>query len=178
MTSVYLVSHGWHVGIAVARADVPTALWPESADLPFGFLEVGWGDAGFYLAPRGTIGLALKAALGSESSVLHVAGFDPPPAVFFRGSTVVEVPVSREGFEALCRFIHAAYERDERGRPTVVAPGLYGHARFYRAVGRYRLFDNSNNWAARALAVAGCGNDPAQATTAGAALDAARACAR
>jgi uncharacterized protein (TIGR02117 family) len=172
------VSHGWHVGLAVRRADVPIALWPESGDLGnVAFLEVGWGDGGFYPAPRGTVGLALKAALGSESSVLHVAGFDPPPPEFFRGSTVVEVRVSLAGFEALCRFVHTAYDRDASGRPVVVAPGLYGSARFYRATGRYRLLDNSNNWTARALAIAGCANDPAGAITAGAALDVARACA-
>ncbi|HJW82214.1 MAG TPA: hypothetical protein VJ396_08210, partial [Acidiferrobacterales bacterium] len=29
---VYLVSHGWHAGIVVRRADLPAAVWPESED--------------------------------------------------------------------------------------------------------------------------------------------------
>jgi len=157
------------------RRDVSTVIWPESADLgPFRFVEVGWGDGAFYPAPRGTVGLALKAAFGSESSVLHVAAFDAPVTAFFKGSTIIAVPLSPPGFDALSRFIHASYARDPAGRPTVVAPGLYGHARFYRATGRYRLFDNSNNWTARALQAAGCPIDPAEAITAGTILEQAR----
>jgi uncharacterized protein (TIGR02117 family) len=174
---VHLVGHGWHVGIALARADIDPAVWPESGDLgALRFLEVGWGDGGFYPSAQGTVPLALKAALASESTVLHVVGFDPPVREFFAHSNVVEVPLAPEGFAALCRFIAGAYARDAGGRPVVVAPGLYGQGRFYRATGRYRLFDNSNTWTARALAVGGCPVDPAQVITAGAVLDAGRAC--
>jgi uncharacterized protein (TIGR02117 family) len=176
---IYLVNHGWHVGIAVQRADVSTEAWPESAD--FGAvrsLEVGWGDGAFYPAPRGTIPLALKAALRSESSVLHVAGFDAPVGEFFAGTTVIAVAVSAPGFDALTRFVADAYVRDADGRAIVVAPGLYGASRFYRAAGRYRLFDNSNTWTARALRAAGCPVEADRIITAGAVLDAARSLAR
>jgi uncharacterized protein (TIGR02117 family) len=172
---VYLVSHGWHVGLAMARADVSPALWPESADLgPVRYLEVGWGDGAFYPAPEGTLSLALRAALRSESSVLHVAGFDAPVAQFFAGSTVITLPVSLPGFDALSRFVHGTYARDAEGRVAVVAPGLYARAHFYRAAGRYRLFDNSNTWTARALQAAGCPIEAAGVVTAGAVLEAAR----
>ncbi len=107
---VYLVNHGWHVGIAVARQEVSPAIWPESAE--------------------------------------------------FSGFPYLEV-------EDLARFIHATYVLDASDRPVVVAPGLYGHSAFYRATGQYRLQDNSNNWTARALAVAGCPIDAAGAITAG-----------
>ena len=30
---VYLVSHGWHVGIAVEQGEVSPTIWPESAEL-------------------------------------------------------------------------------------------------------------------------------------------------
>jgi uncharacterized protein (TIGR02117 family) len=173
------VSHGWHVGIAVRRADVDAALWPESADLgDVRHLEVGWGDGGFYPAAHGTVGLALRAALRSESSVLHVAGFDPPVEEFFAGTTVIALPLTPEGFDALTRFIHEAYVREPDGRPTIVAPGLYGASRFYRAAGHYRLFDNSNTWTARALRAAGCPIDADRIITAGAVLEGATSCAR
>jgi uncharacterized protein (TIGR02117 family) len=174
---VYLVGHGWHVGIALARADVPRGAWPESD--AFGarrFLEVGWGDGDFYPAPRGTVRSALNAAFSSDGSVLHVAAFDPPVAEFFAGATVIAVPVSSAGVAALSRFIGDAYARDAAGRAVAVAPGLYGDARFYRANGRYRLLDNSNTWTARALAIAGCPIDPEPIVTASGVLDAGRAC--
>jgi hypothetical protein len=95
-------------------------------------------------------------------------------ADFFAGSTVITVPLSVDGFDALSRFVHDAYARDAAGGTRVVAPGLYGQARFYRATGRYRLLDNSNTWTARALHAAGCPIDPARFVTAGAVLEAAR----
>lgn len=173
--SVYLVNHGWHVGIAVERQEVSPAIWPESAEFNgFRYLEVGWGDAHYYPAARGTLGLALKAAFRSKGSVLHVAAFDGPVPEFFGGSEIIEVPLSGRGLEDLARFIHVAYARDASGRPVVVAAGLYGHGAFYRATGQYRLQDNSNNWTARALAVAGCPIDAAEAITAGSVMQGAR----
>jgi len=172
---VYLVSHGWHVGIALARREVSPAIWPESADFSgFRYLEVGWGDADYYPTAQGTIGLALKAAFSSKASVLHVAAFDAAPPEFFRRSKIIEVTLSRRGLEDLARFIHATYVLDASDRPVVVAPGIYGHSAFYRATGQYRLQDNSNNWTARALAVAGCPIDAEGAITAGGVMHEAR----
>ena len=173
---MYLVSHGWHVGLAVRRADVSPGLWPEST--AFGavrYLEVGWGDGDYYPAVRGNPGLALKAAFGSESSVLHVAGIDAPLTAFFSESEIIEVPLSPRGFEALIRLIRSAYARDEAGRAIVAGPGIYGVSRFYRATGQYRLRDNSNHWTAKALAAAGCPIDPADIMTAGSLMDRASA---
>ena len=172
---VHLVDHGWHVGIAMERREVPEAIWPESAEFSgFRYLEVGWGDADYYPSAHGTIGLALRAAFNSQGSVLHVAAFDAAPSEFFGMSKIIEVPLSRRGLEDLARFIHATYVRDASNRPLVTAPGLYGRSAFYLATGRYRLLDNSNTWTARALAVAGCPIDAAGAITASAVMHEAR----
>jgi uncharacterized protein (TIGR02117 family) len=168
---VYLVSHGWHVGIAVPGAHVSPAVWPESAELGEArYVEVGWGDADFYPASPGTTGLALRAAFRSHGSVLHVVAIDAPLADFFSESEIIAIAVSVGGFEGLTRFIHAHYARDAGGRPIVVGPGSYGRSRFYRAVGRYRLLDNSNHWTAKALRAAGCPIEPAAMATAGSVL--------
>ena len=173
---VWVVSHGWHVGVAVARADVSATTWPLRDDLgPFAFLEVGWGDADYYPAARGTVAQALKAAFRSTGSVLHVAAFDPHPTQYFAGTEVVEVRVSAEGFADLCRFIDGYYAKDDAGRAIAVGPGLYGTSRFYRARGQYRVFDNSNHWTARALRTAGVPIDPETALTAGQVLSGLRA---
>ena len=76
-TTVYLVSHGWHVGLVLPRDGVDAASWPEKDALgPFRYLEVGWGDGDYYPVRRGTIPLALRAAFRSRPSVLQVVGFD------------------------------------------------------------------------------------------------------
>ncbi len=165
---IWLVSHGWHVGVAMRRADVPTATWPESAQLGgVRYVEVGWGDGDFYPAAHGTSGLGLQAAFFSTSSVLHVTGFDRPLTEIFAGAPLVEIGLSARSFDALGRFIHEAYARNEEGEVVRVAPALYGRGAFYKARGRYHALANSNTWTAQALRAAGCPITPIWALTAG-----------
>jgi uncharacterized protein (TIGR02117 family) len=165
---VWIVDHGWHTGLVIRAADLPAELWPERADVPGArFLEVAWGDRDFYLAPQGTSGLALRAALVSRGSVLHVAGFSEPVSVSFPAQEVIEVTLSRRGFEALARFIDATHARGGAARATRLAPGLYGDSRFYPAGGRYGLLNTCNTWIASALREAGVPITPLWAATAG-----------
>lgn len=164
---VWVIGHGWHVGLALRRGDISADIWPETAALgSFAYLEVGWGDGAFYPAGEGGVGLALKAAFRSESSVLHVVAFDPPVTVFFPHSPIVEIHLGQRGLDALGRFVHQTYARDASGGVLPIAPALYGAGWFYRASGRYGLLANSNTWTARALREAGCPITPLWAATA------------
>jgi uncharacterized protein (TIGR02117 family) len=152
--TVWVVGHGWHVGLAVRRTDVRADVWPDApGDVEH--VEVGWGDADFYPTATGTSGLAIRAAVASRGSVLHVAGFNGPVARFFAGAPVYELRLTPAGFDDLGRFVAAAYARDARGAAQPLGPGLYGASRFYAARERYSAFSNSNGWAARALRAGG-----------------------
>lgn len=176
--TIWVISHGWHVGLVVRRADVVGA-WPELGDLePSTFVEVGWGDGEFYPAARTTSGMALRAALCSSSSVLQVVGFDDPPGRFFAPAPVVEVPVTAAGLDTLISFVRETYARSSDDRTERVAPALYGRGWFYRARGGYHLLVNSNTWAARALEAGGCPGTPRCTLTADRVLGQARRCAR
>src|SRR5215475_2384759 len=95
VTWVSVVSHGWHTGIAVRPADIPEGVWPEHRELGAAEqLEVAWGDRDFYMAPRGTLRLALRAAFWSSASVLHITAFDRRVDQVFRGQEIVHVSVS------------------------------------------------------------------------------------
>ncbi|OGI52485.1 MAG: hypothetical protein A3E57_02415 [Candidatus Muproteobacteria bacterium RIFCSPHIGHO2_12_FULL_60_33] len=153
---IYLVSHGWHTGLVMRRADIPVGLWPEAGDFPQAeYLEVGWGDRDYYQARAPGLWTTLKAALAPTPSVLHVVGFRDPPAVYFPASEVVELRLPRAGVERLVRYIHDAHARE--GRPPVapLGPGLYGDSRFYPARETFHLFNTCNVWTARALRAAG-----------------------
>ena len=103
--TIRVVDHGWHTAIVVRRSAVDTTVWPEVDDFPdAAFVEVAWGDRGFYMADRGTAWLAIKAAFLTSGSVLHVAGFDAPLETNFPGNDVVELEVSRRGFDAMTFF--------------------------------------------------------------------------
>lgn len=151
------MDHGWHVGLAVKTGEVSPGAWPEVSSVArFRWVEVGWGDGEFYPAASPSIGLALRAAFASTTSVLHVAAFDGSVEMFFPRSPLVELRLSPEGFDRLSRFVHDAYATDPAGSPIILGPGLYGSSVFYRARGRYRWFNNSNQWTARALRAGGC----------------------
>jgi uncharacterized protein (TIGR02117 family) len=165
---VWIVNHGMHTGIVVARRDVSPAVWPEhDVFAPFEYVEVGWGDQEYYQADRKTWSMALRAAFASSGSVLHVAGFSGSPAEVFHGAEIIELPLSRRGFDALTRFIHETYARSTGGRPIRLGPGVYGNSAFFLARRGYHILDNCNTWTARALRAAGCPITPLYAISAG-----------
>jgi uncharacterized protein (TIGR02117 family) len=177
--TIYVVGHGWHTGIVIRRDDIPAEAWPEDRRfLAARFLEVGWGDRAFYESPEAGVRLALKAAFSSEGSVLHVAGFDPPPATYFSRAEIIAIELSRRGVEALARFVSATYALDKAGQPIEVGAGLYPVSRFYAATGRYSLLYTCNTWVAEGLRAAGCPITPTLAATAGNLLLQAERCGR
>jgi uncharacterized protein (TIGR02117 family) len=165
---IYVIGHGWHTSLVVRRADIPDGLWPEHHDFPQAtYLEIGWGDKDFYQAKQPSFGLALRAAVKSTGSVLHIVGFTLPPEEYFLTSDVFAVRLSPSGLAALSTFIHTTYKRDAQGHTIALGKGWYGDSTFYLAEGQYHLFNTCNNWIAQALQVAGGPIDPASAMTAG-----------
>jgi uncharacterized protein (TIGR02117 family) len=155
--AIYLVAHDKHSGIAVRRAEISQGLWPEIRDFPRAeYLEVGWGDRDYYYGRNQGLWDALRAAFGSNNpSVLHVAGVRGPLAESFPASEIIEVRVTRDGFDRLVRYIHD--EHDRAGAPVAapLGPGLYGDSRFYSARQTFNLSRTCNVWTARALRDAG-----------------------
>ena len=155
--AIYLVTHDKHSGIAVRRAEIPAGLWPETRDFPRAdYLEVGWGDRDYYYGRNQGSGDALRAAFGfNNPSVLHVVGVRGTLMQNFPASEIIELMLSREGFEHLVRYIHDAYDR--AGAPAVapLGAGLYGDSRFYPARESFNLLRTCNVWTARGLRGAG-----------------------
>lgn len=164
--TVYLVSHGWHAGIVVRRADIPDAVWPEKWDFPASeFLEVGWGDRDYYQTPDPHWGITLKAALLPTESVLHIVAFSGSVLAYFPRSEIIEIQLSESGFERLCRHISASYSRDPAGNSVPLGPGLYGVSQTYLSTETYHLLNTCNVWTARAIREAGCPITPASTVT-------------
>ena len=170
--SVSVVSHGWHTGIALRPADIPEGVWPEHRQLGAAeHLEVAWGDRDFYMAPRGTLKLALQAAFWSSASVLHISAFDRPVEQVFPGQEIVQVHVSDRGLRRLAGFFQNAYARDPAGKIIVLGEGHYASSRFYAAHEKYFLLRTCNTWTARALREAGLPIEPLHVVTAAGLMD-------
>ena len=166
-TTLWIVDHGWHTSIVVRRADINRARWPELGDFSAATLvEVAWGDREFYMARSPTSGLAIKAAVATSGSVLHIVGLTAAVTDSFAGSEVVAIRLSRRGLDALADFVQAEYQRDRDGAPLRLGPSLYGSGWFYAGRSRYHLFNTCNTWVARALGAAGLPVESAGVVTA------------
>ena len=164
--TIYLVSHGWHAGIVLQRAEIPESIWPAPVDFPYAqYLEVGWGDMDYYQTADPHMGLILKAALLPTASVLHIVGFNGSVPAYFPYSEIIRIELSSAGFEHLSRTIAASFATDEAGNTTSLGPGLYGNSRFYLSRETYHLFNTCNVWTARALRAAGLPITPVRAIT-------------
>ncbi len=165
---VWIVDHGWHTGLVLRRSSLPPGLLPEADDFPAArYLEFGWGDADFYRARDPGVALAVRAAVLSRASVIHVVGLPLTPEQTFASQDLVEIRLSRLGFDALARFVHDSVDRDgQRAAPRREA-GLYGDSAFYLSRERYHLLNTCNTWIADALRAAGLPITPAYAMTAG-----------
>ena len=162
--SVYVVHHGTlHTGVAVKRSDIPRGHWPASADYARSkYIEVGWGDDDGYRKPL-TSGIAMKALIGDNRTVVLADGFSQSLAGKYRDPkfTILAVELSEAGLIRLCDHIQQTYAVDENGRAIRLGAG------WYRARGTYSAFNTCNTWVAAGLSKAGCPISPALCLTPG-----------
>ena len=154
--TVYVVRHGWHTGLVIDRASLgESGVMPEAAHFPDArYLEFGWGDRDFYMAPDETLWITLKAALVPTPAVMHLAAVERPGA---RGPSrgAIRLAFSDRALQRLIRAVSASFARPEGGAGEPIAPGLFPDSRFYPATGRFHLLNTCNSWTARMLAAAG-----------------------
>lgn len=165
---VYVVRHGWHTGLVLRVADLTAAGLPGLGDFETAdHIEVGWGDREYYPATAPTTWMGVQALLWPTPSALHLVGFRGAPHAYFPASEIVELALSREGFERLNARLRASFELDAEGKPLPLGRGLYGDSRFYASREAFHLFKTCNVWTARVLREAGVGVTPAFAFTPG-----------
>lgn len=163
---VYVISNGFHAGLVLPQDPIDPDIWPEhERSGRRRWVEVGWGDEGFYRAEKITAGIVVDAIFPSPS-VLHIVGFDRPIEECLTQGDLVSMSLPREQFDTLCRFIHDSYARNDEGEAISLGKGLYGDSRFYRARGNYYFPKTCNVWTAQALQTSGLPVHPSMAVTA------------
>lgn len=167
--AVMVVDHGYHAGLVLPRAllteraaalGLPQLREMANRFVAYDWLEVGWGDEGFYRHATEigalTLPQALKALFGTDNpSVLHVVGFSGSPAAYFHLSDVARLDMGPADFDQVARNIAATLAPQARDASESMGPGLYGASLFFRADGAYHLARNCNHWVARVLNGAG-----------------------
>lgn len=169
-SEIYVYNNHWHTGFVVPTKQLSPTLKRYLAR--FGeetkHVEIGWGDEGFYRAPKGTSGLAMRAMFFSRGSVLHVAGLTKEPPIHYRDFKVdlFRIRISDEGNRRLMDHLERTFATTQHGDAIELQPGLYGVSRFYRARGWYSLFHNCNNWLADGVRATGFPITPIYTSTA------------
>jgi uncharacterized protein (TIGR02117 family) len=169
-TEIYVYNNHWHTGFVIPVSQLSPVLKQHLSR--FGsdtrYIEIGWGDEGFYRAPIGTLPLALRAMFASRGSVLHIAGVAKAPAEHYQDYQVdlYRIRISEEGNRRLMNFLERTFARNENGEAIELQPGLYGVSYFYRGRGWYGLFHNCNNWLADGVRSTGFPITPMYAGTA------------
>ena len=154
--TLFLVSHGWHTGIVVERRDLARLVPSLAGDIgEEGAVEIGWGEERFYQARQTSVGMALRAVLQPNPSVLQVVPLPRPARDYFQHSDVAAIEVEDEGYRALVAFVAESFTRTPAQDVIRLSPSLYGSGWFYRAEGSFHAFNTWNTWVARALAKAG-----------------------
>lgn len=175
---IHLVNHGYHSGIVLPREALarvadergrPALIAVGQRFSAYPFVEVGWGDEGFYRSVPDvaslTVPLALRALfMPGNASVVHVVGLARPARETFPASDIIRIELSEEGFAQMLSRLDASFTRGAMGRPEELGPGLYGPSLFYRGAEAFHVFNVCNHWVARLLSAAGLPSAPVPAT--------------
>lgn len=164
---VYIISHGWHAGIAIESEYVREYL-PQHEEMPEArYLKFGWGDGRYYPDPDPGFRTLLSAALLPTRSVIQVVGVDIPLDRYFSASTIVKIKITEEGAKELALFVNDRFRKTDEGDIQKAADGIYLNSAFFEATGRYYLPKTSNVWTARALRKTGYPITPLYSFTSG-----------
>lgn len=154
--SVFIVDNSWHAAIVLRTSDLSDKTMPELADFPATqFVEFSWGDKDYFPNPQSGAFAAVRAALWSDGSVMHLVGFSDAVDHFYRGATVTELRLSTTAYGRMVDYINETFAREKSLGRARAAPGLFPDSRFYPATRSFSLLRTCNTWVAEALEQAG-----------------------
>ena len=176
---IHVVSHGYHSGIVLERAAMTEAaergghaalIAVAQRFANYRWLEIGWGDEGFYRTVPDAASLTFRLAIRAlfwpgNASIVHVVGLNSHPSDTFPTSDIIRIPLSSAGFARMLDMLEAGFDRGSGAAALEpLGPGLYGPSLFYRGVDAFHVFNVCNHWVARLLSAAGLPTAPVLAT--------------
>ena len=90
--TAYVIHDSWHAAIVLSKNDLTEQTIPELADFPTAqMIEFSWGDQDYFPNPNSGALAAIKAALWSSGSVLHLVGFAGELKTMYRDANIVRL---------------------------------------------------------------------------------------
>jgi uncharacterized protein (TIGR02117 family) len=166
---LFVIDNHWHTSLVIRWDDLSETLKRhlnrfEGSE----FVEIGWGDEGFYRAEAINSGLAIQAIFFSRGSVIHVLGLREHPTIHYTDYLVdlYRIRITEQGMTRLNDFVERAFQTSPDGSAKPIQPGLTG-GYFYWARGRYSALHTCNHWLADALRTTGFPISPFYSMTSG-----------
>ena len=160
---IYICSNGVHTDVALpvkTRYMDWRDVFPPSSfravDTNFQYIEVGWGDKGFYLNTPTWADLkcstAFKALFFLDSAAMHVTYDRYPPAIVPKLS--YKIMISPKQYQQMVAYIQQSFNL-HAGRVAVFPGKGYDVTdNFYEAKGHYSFTKTCNVWTCGALKAA------------------------
>ena len=121
-------------------------------DLKSKYLQVGWGDKGFYFNVSDWDNLTAKdvftAAFALNESALHVTFLKNVNTSKKKDRECVRLFITPKQYKELIKYVEETIERDSKNKSIHIDKiSSYGpRDSFYEANGRYSLFHSCNTW--------------------------------
>lgn len=151
---IIVVNNHWHTGLVLHRSMLsPTLSRFVERETSAEFIEIGWGDDGFYRSDAVTSGLAMQAVFWSRGSVMHVVEIPVEPRLFFEDFQVTLHPIriSQRGLDRLNAYLEKSFAKTDEGDSVWLQNGQTPASSFYKARGRYSGLHTCNHWTADAV---------------------------
>lgn len=161
--TIFVETNGVHTDlvlpVAAAGIDWRDLVRPDDIADPryagYDHLAFGWGEAKFYLETPTWAdvrpGTVLRAALGSDHTLVHVEHIPAPET----GSEARRIVLRPEEYRRLAAFIRTSFAPGRPGARPRVFRGYGDYDAFYSGTGRYDAVMTCNAWTGAALRAAG-----------------------
>jgi uncharacterized protein (TIGR02117 family) len=154
---VYLVNKSWHTGFIFSTSSIATSqIGALKIFDDYKYVDIGWGDAAFYMTPEFDTENALKAVLVPTKSVIRIEGYNVAiEDIASWNDFTIELQMNDDMFNNFCEFIENSFSRDTNDKYIVSKTLRDGKIRFFRSDLKYHGLNTCNTWAAKALKYSG-----------------------
>ncbi|MBX3044060.1 MAG: DUF2459 domain-containing protein [Candidatus Kapabacteria bacterium] len=154
---VYVVHVGLHTDFVIPKNLVTdSALKALRIFDDYQYVEIGWGDAEFYMNDGFDLMLAAKALLSLTGSVMRIEAFPKITSkIFERYKFIVELNMNYNQYHSFLKFIDSKLARNNSNQFIIAKSAKNGNVRYFRSNLNYHLFYTCNTWTAEAIKSAG-----------------------
>jgi uncharacterized protein (TIGR02117 family) len=144
--AVCIIQERWHTGIVLKTSDVPSTIFQEIENYTsHTYIELSWGDEKYYQLPSPGISIGAKALFWPTQAVIRISAFSRDINQYYADATILEIPMNKEEFFQLCRFLAESFERSKEGK---IQPSTFyrNSNTFFLAKRKYSLLRTCNTW--------------------------------